>query len=674
MTHPLDPLTAEEIRQVSAILRRDRDVGAGWRFASIELKEPAKAALLAGEATGREALAVCWNRADGRAYRALVSLASAEVTAWEHLPGQQPNMTTDEWHECDRMLRAHPELAKALARRGITDMSRVLTDMWAYGAALVPERYRGQRLGWSDVWYRGSELGNPYAHHVTGLHPVVDLNSMTLLELEDSLPEGAAADLPQVTGEYRPDLVGLPPREVTPLLISQPDGVGFTLDGRLLSWQDWRLRLGFTPREGLVLYQVGFWDAGRVRPVAHRLSFAEMFVPYRDPGPDHYRRTAFDIGEWGLGFMTTSLELGCDCLGEITYLDAVVHDSRGEPVTIPSAVCIHEEDSGILWKHVDELSGAEVRRARRLVVSFHVTVANYEYLVYWRFYQDGNIECEVRATGIVVTSHTGPGSPPVYGTLVDERTYAPFHQHFIVARLDLDVDGTDNTVYVTESSVAAPAPDDPYRLGLVVKDTPLRTEAEGKQDYEWATQRGWKVVNTSSRNRRGGPAGYKLVPSGTFPPLLDPSSPAFRRAETIGHTLWVTPYREDERWPCGDFPNLSERDTGLPAWTARNRPIEDTDVVLWYVFGIHHITRPEDWPVMPVDIVSFWLKPFGFFDRNPALDVPAGSLARRLLAGVDRALIPAGQRAQRVHKLRRVHDREVRVQHSQVQGEHLRMV
>ena len=148
--------------------------------------------------------------------------------------------------------------------------------------------------------------------------------------------------------------------------------------------------------------------------------------------------------------MTTSLELGCDCLGEITYLDAVVHDSRGEPRTIANAICIHEEDSGVLWKHVDERAGAEVRRARRLVVSFHVTVANYEYLVYWRFYQDGNIECEVRATGILVTSHVGDfRSRRVPGTLVDQGTYAPFHQHFIVARLDLDVDGPDNTVYMT---------------------------------------------------------------------------------------------------------------------------------------------------------------------------------------------------------------------------------
>ena len=622
MAHPLDPLTADEIRQAAGILRRDRGVGGSWRFASIELREPGKdalPALEAGQAVGRDAIVVCWDRADGRAYRAVVSLTGDAVTAWEDLPGQHPNMTVDEWHECDKVLRAHPPMVEALARRGITDLSLVLTDMWAYGAALVPERYRGSRIGWSDVWCRGSEQGSPYAHHVTGLHAVIDLNAMTVLEVEDSLYDG---DHPDVRGEYLPELTGMPLREVKPLEVRQLEGVGFTLDGRLLSWQNWQLRLGFNHREGLVLHQVGFTDGGRLRSVAHRMSFAEMFVPYRDPSPDHYRRTAFDIGEWGLGFMTTSLELGCDCLGEITYVDAVVHDSRGEPRTIAHAICIHEEDNGVLWKHVDERAGATVRRARRLVISFHVTVANYEYLVYWRFYQDGNIECEVRATGILVTSHVGASGSALNGTVVDQRTYAPFHQHFIVARLDLDVDGSDNTVYATESRATGVTEADPYGLGLVVVSTPLRTEAEGKQDYDWATQRGWKVVNDNVRNSLGWPVGYKLVPSGMFPPLLDPSTPAFRRAEAIGHTLWVTPYHPDERWPCGEFPNLSLRDAGLPAWTAADRPIENTDVVLWYVFGIHHITRPEDWPVMPVDTVSFWLKPFGFFDRNPALDVP----------------------------------------------------
>ena len=623
MPHPLDPLSAGEIRRAAVTVRRVRGVGGSWRFASIELKEPAKAELsklAAGQETRREALVVCWNRADGQAYRAVVNLTEDDVTAWDHLPGVQPNMTVDEWHECDEMLRGHPAVIEALGQRGITDMSRVLADMWAYDAALVPPRYAGRRIGWCDLWYRGSERGNPYAHHVTGLHPVVDLNTMTLLELEDN---GGGGTHPEVMGEYLPDLLPMRLREVAPLQISQPEGAGFTLDGNLLSWQNWQLRIGFNHREGLVLHQVTFRDSGRVRSVAHRLSFAEMVVPYRDASPDHYRRTAFDIGEWGLGFMTTSLERGCDCLGEITYLDAVLHDSRGEPLTVRNAICVHEEDSGVLWKHVDERAGAEVRRARRLVVSFHVTVANYEYLVYWRFYQDGSIECEVRASGVMVTSHVAaPGSRPANGTLVDQGIYAPFHQHFIVARLDLDVDGTDNTVYATESRPAALGDDDPYGLGLTVLNSPLRTEAEGKQDYDWGTQRGWKVTNDNVTNALGTPVGYKLVPSAAFPPMLDAASPAFQRAQVIGHTLWVTPYREGERWPCGDFPVQASRDTGLPAWTEANRSIENTDVVLWYVFGIHHITRPEDWPVMPSDIVSFWLKPFGFFDRNPALDVP----------------------------------------------------
>jgi len=85
--------------------------------------------------------------------------------------------------------------------------------------------------------------------------------------------------------------------------------------------------------------------------------------------------------------------------------------------------------------------------------------------------------------------------------------------------------------------------------------------------------------------------------------------------------VWVTPNSPEERWPAGEFVTQSKEDTGLPMWTEANRSIENTDVVLWYVFGIHHITRPEDWPIMPVDTVNFWLKPVGFFDRNPSIDV-----------------------------------------------------
>src|SRR6185312_12881126 len=202
---------------------------------------------------------------------------------------------------------------------------------------------RGLRLGWADVWYRGSEQGSPYAHHLSGLHPVIDLNRMAVLEIEDDFDPDAGPGLPAVMGEYLPKLIPGPLRHVALLEISQPEGVSFSIEGHLLSWQNWEMRLGFNYREGLVLHGVSFRDNGRLRPVAHRLSFAEMVVPYRDATVDHYRRTAFDIGEWGLGFMTTSLERGCDCLGEIRYLDAVVHASAGEPVSIPHAICIHEE-------------------------------------------------------------------------------------------------------------------------------------------------------------------------------------------------------------------------------------------------------------------------------------------------------------------------------------------
>ena len=445
--HPLDPLTADEIRTAAAIVRDQRGVTDRWRFASIDLKEPPKGSLSdiaqtpytnALPETRAEAEVVCWNRDDGAAFKGTVSLDSGRVVSWQALPGEQPPMTPDEFHECDAVLRSHPSVIEALGNRGIDDMDLVLFDTWAYGAELVPERYRGRRIAWADVWRRNSPEANPYANMLSGLHPVVDLNTMELLELEDVDPGPA----PHVMGEYDPRLIpGLHPRQdIKPLDITQPDGPSFKLDGNRLEWQKWSMRLGFNYREGLVIHLLVYDDAGRPRKIAHRLSFAEMVVPYRDPTPDHYRRTAFDIGEWGLGLMTTSLELGCDCLGEIAYLDAVLHDSRGEPYTIKNAICIHEEDDGVLWKHVDDRTGAETRRMRRLVVSFHATVANYEYLVYWRFYQDGNIQCEVRATGIMVTTPFADGAPP-YGTVIDERTYAPFHQHFIVARLDLDVDG-----------------------------------------------------------------------------------------------------------------------------------------------------------------------------------------------------------------------------------------
>ena len=618
--HPLEPLNGDEFRQVAAALRRDAGVSDAFRFASIELVEPPKADVLAwqpGDMCPRQALAVLWDRGTSRTFEAVVDLLSDAVLSFTHVPGATPNFTVDEWHDCDAALRRMPEVAEALAGRGITDIDLCYFDVWTYGRTMMPAEHTDRRLGWVDVWRRSVPGGSPYANMVAGLKFIVDMSTMELLEIEDS------GDVPPapVMGEYVPELIpGLVQRsDRKPLEIVQPEGPSFEVDGHVLRWNNWEMRVGFNYREGPVLYQVSFGG----RSIAYRMSFAEMVVPYRDPTPDHYRRTAYDIGEWGLGYMTTSLELGCDCLGEIRYLDATLTDSRGEPFDIKNAVCSHEEDNLILWKHVDALRGAEVRRMRRFVISCHATVANYEYLVYWRFYEDGNIECEVRATGIMVTTPLPEGatSSP-YGTVVDQRTYAPYHQHFIVARLDLDIDGPQNTVLEVDSIVPPTGPGNEYGLALTTLATPVRSESEAGRDYDWSTQRSWTVVNPSKLNGLGTPVGYKLVPTGSFPVLMDPESPQLKRAPVMGHQLWVTRQHDDERWPAGGYPIQSESDLGgISEWVKDDEPLEDADIVLWYLFGIHHITRPEEWPVMAADTVSFWIKPFGFFDRNPSLDV-----------------------------------------------------
>jgi primary-amine oxidase len=621
--HPLDSLSAEEFRRTAETLRREGKVADGWRFISIELQEPEKSAVKAwrpGQPVPRRSFAVLLDRTENKTYEAVVDLTGDSVVSFEHIPGVQPNFTLDEFYEIDAAMHEHPDVIAALAERGFTDMDLVLIDTWTYAKALMPEKYRDRRLGWCDLWVRATPEGNPYGHPVSGLKLVVDMNTHELLEIERNHDFGH----PEVDCEYVPSVRGTKVRtDLKPLHITQPEGASFSLDGSELKWQNWTMRLGFNFREGPVIYQLAFDDNGVKRDVAYRISLAEMVVPYRDPSFDHYRRTAYDIGEWGLGSMTTSLELGCDCLGEIVYADATLANTRGEPYTVKNAICLHEEDNAVMWKHVDHKFGAEVRRQRRMVISCHATVANYEYLIYWRMYQDGNIECEIRATGIMVTTPFPQGAtPPPYGTVVDDNTYAPYHQHFLVARLDLDVDGEDNTVMEIDSVAPPVSADNPHGLALVTESTPITSEAHAARDFDWSTQRAWKVVNPNKTNKYGTNVSYKLVPGACFPPMMDPSTVQYLRAPVIGHTLWVTKNSAEERWPAGKYPAQSEIDTGMTEWIKDDAPLVNTDVVLWYVFGIHHITRMEEWPIMSVDTVSFWLKPSGFFDRNPSIDAP----------------------------------------------------
>jgi primary-amine oxidase len=627
--HPLDPLSGAEIASAVAALRAAGRLSPDARVIDVSLREPAKERMTQpgryGEAdapVAREAAAVLLEPAAGATYEAVVSLDDGAVTGWREVPGACPPVTLEEYAACERLVRRDPAFRAGLARRGITHPDRVLVEAWGLGAFGRPED-AGRRLAWTLCFERAAPDGpdalNPYARPVEGLHAIVDLNAMTVVRVEDH----GIVPVPPGTGAYTGPQVGPPRTGLRPVEISQPEGVSFEVDGWQVRWQNWRMRIGWTQREGLVLHTVTYQDGDRQRPVAYRASVAELVIPYGDPRPPAAWRNAFDAGEYGLGMLVNSLELGCDCLGEVRYFDVDMVSASGEPYTVRNAICLHEEDAGLLWKHVDSATGhAEVRRSRRLVVSFIMTAGNYEYAYYWRFYLDGSIDVEVALTGIVLTTALPPGEDSQYGTVVAPQTLAANHQHFFSFRLDLDVDGPVNSVVEVNAEPAPPGPANPHGNGFIARTTLLRTERDAMRLVNPLSDRYWVVTSAGSRNALGQPCGYKLAPGANVAVFARPDSPVVRRAGYMTRHLWVTPYRADERYPAGDYPTLHPGGDGLPAWTAADRPVAGTDVVLWYTLGANHIPRPEDWPVMPVERVSFVLKPAGFFDRNPALDVP----------------------------------------------------
>jgi primary-amine oxidase len=629
--HPLEPLSAAEIEQASDILRKDLAPTA--RFVYVMLAEPPKAEVLAyrpGDPIDRQAFIVIRERAERATYEAVVSITAGEVRSWRHVPDVQTSITLEEWATLLEVIKQDSRWQEALAKRSVTNFDDVIIDPWPLGYN-GPEDDPGRgRFVRPLTWVRSGPDDNGYARPVEGVVVRFDLDRMEVVEVEDH----GVVPLPPRAGNYDPERIKNPENfphfpdgvrtDLKPLEIAQPEGPSFSVEGHRVQWQKWSFQVGFNPREGLVLHTIGYEDKGRIRPIIYRASLSEMFVPYGDPGPTHYRKNVFDMGEAGVGMLANSLELGCDCLGEVFYFHGVGNDNDGRPVTIANAICLHEEDYGQLWKHTDLLTETvEMRRSRRLVISMVATVANYEYGYFWYLYQDGTLDYEVKLSGVVSNGALAPGAKPEYGTLVAPGLYAPNHQHFFNVRLDMMVDGLDNTVYELNSEAVPPGPENPYGNAWVVKATPLRRESEAQRLVDPLTARSWKITSATETNMLGGATAYRLVPHGNVLPFCQPDSHAIQRAGFATRHLWVTAYDPAERFAAGDYPYQHPGGAGLPAYAAADRPLEGTDVVLWYTFGTHHVARPEDWPVMPVQRAGFHLEPTGFFDGNPALDVPA---------------------------------------------------
>jgi primary-amine oxidase len=622
-THPLEQLTADEVTAVRAVLEGAGLVADSTRFVYVGLQEPAKDELYGGGTPERRVRVLLHDVTRPAARDVVVAPSRGEVVSDRALDaatdGQLP-VLDEEFALVEEVLATDERWLAALAARGL-DVADVRVAPLSAGVFEYPEE-EGRRILRGLAFRQDSPRDHAWAHPIDGLVAYVDVMNRTVDQVIDLGPvpvpaESGNFDDPAVTGPMR--------TTQRPIEITQPEGPSFTLEGNLLSWEGWQLRVGFDAREGLTLHQIGFVDGGRLRPIVHRASIAEMVVPYADPSPVRSWQNYFDTGEYLVGRYANALELGCDCLGDITYVDAVIADERGEPQVLRNAICLHEEDAGILWKHTDLWAGSsETRRQRRMVVSFFTTIGNYDYGFYWYLYLDGTIGFEVKATGVVFTSaHPGDGYP--YASQIAPGLGAPFHQHLFSARLDMMLDGRTNSVEELEFARVPIGPDNPRGNAFTQRRTPLRRESDAQRMADTSVGRVWHVTNPESRNRLGDPVAYALLPEGQPVLLADEASSIHRRATFATRHLWVTRYDPAQRYAAGDFVNQHAGGAGLPEYAAADRDLEATDVVLWHTFGLTHVPRPEDWPVMPVDTTGFRLRPVGFFDRNPTLDVPANA-------------------------------------------------
>ncbi|GAA1279169.1 primary-amine oxidase [Pseudonocardia aurantiaca] len=620
----LASLTADEIRTVKSVVTETGTTDANTRFVYVGLIEPAKREVLAYEGgnapeSDRVARVMLLNLGTGEARDLRVSVGCRTVVqdvVVDGSTGQLP-ILEEEFDRVGPILTADPAWRKALEDRGV-DPDKTVSVPLSPGYYGLPGE-DGARIIRVFAFVQQDPTDNIWAHPVDGLCAYVDPIAGTVLDIVDY----RRFPVPMESADFhKADYRGERTRHLTPIEITQPEGPSFTVDRSRLEWAGWKVSVSFDAREGLILRQLSFADNGVDRPVMYRGSIAEMVVPYADPSPSRYWQNYFDTGEYLLGRFANALRLGCDCLGEIHYFDAVIADELGDPKTIKNAICIHEEDFGTLWKHSDLWSGAyDVRRQRRLVISFFTTVGNYDYGFYWYLYLDGTIECEAKLTGILFPS-AYPEEGSRFASEVARGVGAPYHQHLFCARLDMTVDGVENSVVEIDVERLPVGPDNPYGNAFTDKHTLIRRESEGGRLADASKGRTWHVINPGKTNAVGRPTGYALYPTQTPTLLADPSAGITSRATYCTKHLWVSAYDPEERYPAGDLVNQNPGGDGLPKYMAADRNLENTDVVLWHTFGLTHFPRPEDWPVMPVDYAKFTLKPYGFFNKNPALDVP----------------------------------------------------
>lgn len=633
--HPFTQAKDYEIRLAAKLVKDAYPASANVHFVQIDRCDPPKKSMIDYITAEREGLPTpkiprvlyCYyytNTFDF--HKALVNVTAGHVITKVKQPKGVvgPNLP-DDMMELEEYCNKHPAVLAEVEKLKLPKGYTIRNDPWIYATDDPNEKRPLIQCFMYVLAGNGHSESNHYSLPLK-FSPVFEAFTKKFIRMdylpggfdETTTPTGPWQEVP--CREYHPDLNGeTVARDVKPLLISQPEGPSFTVKDGKVKWQGWEFRVSPTCREGFAVYDG--WFKGR--QVFYRISLSEMTVPYGDPRKPYHRKQAFDLGDCGFGSYGNRLNLGCDCLGVIKYMDGHSIHANGEPITIPNTVCMHEQDDGLLYKHVNYRTlNAVVARKRIFIVQTIATVANYEYIINLKFVSDGSIDIETRATGILSTMPIDENVKVPWGTIVAPNCMAAYHQHILSFRIDPAVDGHKNTVVFDDTKKLPKDKDlNPFGIGFVTDRHFV--EKAGYVDQSPFTNRTYKIINENIINPVSKtPVGYKINMPARQMLLADKDSFNTKRATYATQQVWVTKYRDHELYAAGEFTNQSQKDTGVGVWANGVDNVRNEDCVVWATLGFTHIPRVEDFPVMPVETHNIQLAPFNFFDRNPALDIP----------------------------------------------------
>jgi primary-amine oxidase len=634
LTHVIDPLSASELELAVNILRQHNLVGENWFIQTLYTHEPDKNSdgMYPSPAdVSRKAFAVLVNLESLEKVEIVINLVSGLLESKTPILHGQPALLIVEQIKAKKAIAADARVQRAMIERGL-DLKFLYVEPWAAGDLSEEKDIdRTHRFVRGTLYYR-QDSTNPYARPIEGISTLYDTNTGEVwVKDAGKFPlQSQAHDFFKVSHKAK----------------SAPDGFNNThpnikVMGREVEWRGWKFRFQNHPREGLVLYDLKRQNKGLYVSVLERASLSEMIVPYADPDDQWFWKSAFDEGEYGIGANTNSLMRGVHFPTHGLGFPGELVSETGELTTIENAVVVFEKDGGVAWSHYDWDTNTQAGRAsKELVLLSFFTVGNYDYGLQWTFREDGSIEMQVLLTGVLLTK----GSKikkcgrcenlslfsigDQYGTVVDKNLIAIAHQHHFNMRLDFAVGGGKNSIAEIALN-RADSSENMHGNAYLISERLLRTEKEAVSKVDYAQAKHWWIFNRAQKNSLGHYAGFLLEPGKSSDYYGSTDASVFQRAPFLAHNFYVTKFHPKEMHAAGDHPSQTMVGDGIPVWISkRNAEIQQEDLVVWYTAGVTHLPCAEEWPIMSLHRAGFSLRPMGFHERNPLMDMDEALLQK----------------------------------------------